>query len=193
MSVSKKELREKFSKEWKTHYNLDFFKEKGFIRKQCKNCGVNFWTIDNARKTCADASCVGYEFIGQATKKLNYTETWKEIEKYFARHGHNSIKRYPTVSRWRDDLYFTNASIIDFQPYVVNGEVEPPANPLIVPQTSIRFGDVNNVGVTGRHYTCFVMFGQHAFNTKKTGLFYWKEEAIRHNYDYVIRVLGVKE
>lgn len=192
MSVSKKELREKFSKEWKTHYDLNFFKEKGFVRKQCKSCGRNFWAIDNERKTCADSTCVGYEFIGQKTRKLEYVETWKEIEKYFSRHGHTSIKRYPTVSRWRDDLYFTNASIIDFQPYVVNGEIEPPANPLIVPQTSIRFGDVSNVGVTGAHYTCFVMFGQHAFN-KKRSLFYWKEEAVRDNYNYVLKVLGLKE
>ena len=171
MSVSKKELREKFSKDWKEHYNLKFFKEKGFERKKCIKCGVNFWTQDSKRKTCADSSCVGYEFIGEKTKKFGYVETWKEIEKYFTKHNHTSIKRYPTVSRWRDDLYFTNASIIDFQPYVVNGEIEPPANPLIIPQTSIRFGDVNNVGVTGRHYTCFVMFGQHAFN-KKNNLFF---------------------
>ncbi|MFH1895601.1 MAG: alanine--tRNA ligase [archaeon] len=193
MSVSKKELKEKFAGEWTKHYKLDFFKEKGFTRKQCKKCGVNFWTSDEKREVCADSSCVGYEFIGKKTKSFDYVETWREIEKYFAKHGHTSIKRYPTVSRWRDDLYFTNASIIDFQPYVVNGEVEPPANPLIVPQTSIRFGDVNNVGVTGRHYTCFVMFGQHAFNTKKTGMFYWKEDAIRDNYNYVLNVLGVKE
>ena len=192
MSVSKKELREKFSKDWKTHYDLKFFKEKGFERKQCKSCGRNFWTVDHSRKTCADSTCVGYEFIGQKTTKLEYVETWKEIENYFTKHGHTSIKRYPTVSRWRDDLYFTNASIIDFQPYVVNGEIEPPANPLIIPQTSIRFGDVNNVGVTGRHYTCFVMFGQHAFN-KKNKLFYWKEEAIKYDYEYVLKVLGIKE
>ncbi len=193
MSVSKKELKEKFAKDWKKHYNLKFFKDKGFQRKKCSSCGVNFWSVDSSRKTCADASCVGYDFIGKSTKKLSYIETWKEIEKFFEKNKHTSIKRYPTVSRWRDDLYFTNASIIDFQPYVVNGEFDPPANPLIVPQTSIRFGDVNNVGVTGRHYTCFVMFGQHAFNTKKTGEFYWKEEAIKYDYEYVMKVLGVKE
>ncbi len=192
MSVSKKELREKFAKDWKTHYDLKFFKEKGFQRKQCKKCGRNFWTVNNERKTCADSTCVGYEFIGEKTRKLEYVETWKEIEKYFSKHNHTSIKRYPTVSRWRDDLYFTNASIIDFQPYVVSGEIEPPANPLIVPQTSIRFGDVNNVGITGAHYTCFVMFGQHAFN-KKNNLFYWKEEAVKDNYNYVLKVLGLKE
>ncbi|MFH1695275.1 MAG: alanine--tRNA ligase, partial [Candidatus Micrarchaeota archaeon] len=33
----------------------------------------------------------------------------------------------------------------------------------------------------------------HAFNTKKTGLFYWKEEAIKDNYNFALNVLGVKE
>ena len=39
----------------------------------------------------------------------------------------------------------------------------PPANPLVVPQTCMRFNDVDNVGITGRHNTGFIMIGQHAF------------------------------
>ena len=119
-------------------------------------------------------------------------ETWKKIEEYFTKHGHTSLEAYPTVARWRDDLYFTIASISDFQPYAVSGEVEPPANPLIIPQQCIRFPDISNVGVTGRHYTTFVMVGQHAFNTKKTGQFYWKDEAITHDLGYLSH-LGIDE
>ena len=37
------------------------------------------------------------------------------------------------------------------------------ANPLLVPQFCVRFNDIDNVGVTLRHYTGFVMIGQHAF------------------------------
>jgi alanyl-tRNA synthetase len=137
---------------------------------------------------------MGYTFIGDAPAKkpLSYVETWKTLEKYFVKNGHTSVKPYPTVCRWRDDLYFTIASINDFQPYVVNGEIEPPGNPLIVPQTCIRFSDIANVGVTGRHFTNFVMVGQHAFNTKKTGQFYWKEEAISHDLGY-LKALGIDE
>jgi len=178
MSVDKAELRKKFAKEWEKHYKVQFLLGKGFKRKQCKSCGSWFWTLDSERELCGDTKCEGYQFIGKGTKHYSYVETWREIEKYFVKKGHASIKRYPVVCRWRDDLYFTNASIIDFQPYVVTGEVEPPANPLIVPQTSLRFKDVSNVGVTGAHYTCFVMFGQHAFNTHKTKQFYWKETAL---------------
>ncbi|MBN2478487.1 alanine--tRNA ligase [Candidatus Micrarchaeota archaeon] len=191
--TDKDKLRKEFSKDWKKHYDVKIFKEHGFTRQKCKKCGKHFWSSDE-RDYCADSSCIGYEFIGDAPspKKLSYIDTWKTIEKYFTKNGHKSIKSYPTVARWRDDLYFTVASINDFQPYVVNGEIEPPGNPLIVPQHCIRFPDIANVGVTGRHYTNFVMVGQHAFNTKKSGLFYWKDEALDHDIK-MLKALGIRE
>jgi len=48
----------------------------------------------------------------------------------------------------------------------MSGEVEPPANPLVIPQFCLRFGDVDNVGYTGSHMTGFVMIGQHMFVPK---------------------------
>ncbi|MDZ4256311.1 MAG: alanine--tRNA ligase, partial [archaeon] len=186
------ELRTRFSGDWKQHYQIDALTSKGYARKSCASCHRFFWTLTPDRTHCADSECMGYAFIGQKTKNYSYTQTWKETSNYFTKHGHTEIKRFPVVSRWRDDLYFTNASIIDFQPYVVSGEVEPPANPLIIPQMCLRFNDVANVGVTGRHHTGFVMFGQHAFNNEKTGLFYWKNEALEHDYQYLTQVIGVK-
>jgi alanyl-tRNA synthetase len=191
--VSKEALRKKFASEWKKHYRVEFLVEKGFVRKQCKKCGRYFWTLDQERDICADSSCVGFGFIGKKTKGYSYVQTWKAIERYFEKNGHKSIARYPVVARWRDDLYFTNASIIDFQPYVVSGELEPIANPLVVPQPCLRFKDLQNVGVTGQHYTAFIMFGQHAFNSRKTGLFYWKNEALMHDYNYLTKVIGVSK
>jgi alanyl-tRNA synthetase len=193
MDVDKKELRKKFAADWKRHYQIKSLIERGYRRQKCKKCGRNFWAIDE-REFCEDAACIGFQFIGDTPvkKTLGYIDTWKAIEKYFTKHGHGYVKPYPTVARWRDDLYFTNASIADFQPYVVNGELPPPYNPLIVPQPCIRFPDIANVGVTGAHYTNFVMIGQHAFNTKKTGLFYWKDEAIKHDLDY-LKALGIPE
>ncbi|MEM4598854.1 MAG: alanine--tRNA ligase [Candidatus Diapherotrites archaeon] len=189
--ADKKELRERFSKEWEKHYKVPFLKEKGFSRQKCEKCGRFFWSLNPGRKVCADSSCSSFGFIGKKTKGYGYVETWREIERYFVKHGHKSIARYPVVARWRDDLYFTNASIIDFQPYVVSGELEPPANPLVVPQPCLRFNDLQNVGTTGQHYSAFIMFGQHAFNSKKTGLFYWKNEALEHDFNYLTKVIGV--
>lgn len=189
---SKEELKKQFSNRWKKHYKLRVLEEYGFSRQKCKKCGKNFWAMEN-REICGDSICSGYQFIGNPSgKRMGYVETWKRIENYFRKHGHESIKPYPTVARWKDDLYFTIASINLFQPYVVSGELEPVANPLIVPQPCIRFNDIANVGITGRHYSNFVMIGQHAFNSKKTGLFYWKEEAIAHDLGFM-RALGIKE
>ncbi len=191
--MDKKQLKKQFEREWQTHYKLNTLIDRGFSRRKCSSCGVYFWSIPE-RTVCGDASCIGYEFIGNppTKKKLTYLETWEKIKNYFTSNGHGYVKPYPSVARWRDDLYFTIASINDFQPYVVNGEIDPPHNPLIVPQPCIRFVDISNVGVTGRHYTNFIMIGQHAFNTDKTGLFYWKEEAIAHDINYLLS-LGIPE
>lgn len=193
MDVDKNKLRKEFAKQWKKHYQLKSLTDRGFERRKCKNCNRMFWSVAE-RELCGDAACIGYQFIGDTPvkKKLGYIDTWKAIEKYFTKKGHGYVKPYPTVARWRNDLYFTVASINDFQPYVVNGELEPPHNPLIVPQPCIRFPDIANVGVTGRHYTNFVMIGQHAFNTKKSGLFYWKDDAIKHDINY-LKALGIPE
>ncbi len=193
MDVNKDELRKQFASEWEKHYKINVLIQRGFKRQKCSKCSRVFWAKDK-REHCGDASCIGYQFIGETPvkKKLDYIGTWKAIEKYFTKNNHGYIRPYPTVARWRDDLYFTIASINDFQPYVVNGELEPPSNPLIVPQPCIRFPDIANVGVTGRHYTNFVMVGQHAFNTRKSGLFYWKEEAIMHDLNY-LAALGIPE
>ncbi len=193
MEINKDELRAQFAKDWQKHYRLECLENRSFKRRKCEKCARNFWSIEE-RKHCGDPGCIGYQFIGDTPvkKKLGYVDTWKVIEKYFKKTGHGYVRPYPTVARWRDDLYFTIASINDFQPYVVTGELDPPANPVIVPQPCIRFGDVSNVGVSGRHYTNFVMVGQLAFNNQKTGLFYWKNEAIEHDIAY-LKQLGIPE
>lgn len=193
MALSKDALRREFASDWKKHYQTKTLADAEFSRKQCKKCAKHFWSIEE-REFCADAACIGYEFLANppSDKKLSYVDTWKEIEKYFVKHAHAPVKPNPTVARWRDDLYFTIASVNNFQPYVVSGEMEPAANPVIVPQPCIRFSDISNVGVTGRHYTNFVMVGQLAFNNKKTGLFYWKDEALMHDLGYM-KALGIKK
>ena len=139
MAITKDDLRAQFRAKWQEHYDLPVLKEFGFHRTICQKCGRSFWTVDD-EDVCGDSGCVGYKFIGNPTgNKTGYVESWKKIEKYFTDNGHKSVYSYPTVARWRDDLYFTIASIADFQPYVVAGEVDPPGNPLIIPQACVRF------------------------------------------------------
>ncbi len=191
--ITKDFLKKKFSKEWQKYYKLAFLINKGFQRKTCKKCGKGFWTLDSEREICPDQPCSPYQFIGNppTKKKFSYVEAWKAIEKFFVENGHKSIARYPVVARWYPPLYFTSASIVDFY-RVENGNVifEFPANPLIVPQTCLRFNDVANVGLTGKHYTGFVMVGQHSLYDGKEG--YWKEKCIELDYKLLTQVFGIK-
>jgi len=192
--LTKKSLKAEFKKDWKTHYEVELFKEKGFERKICKKCNRAFWSLDPDREICGDSSCVEYGFIGNTiTKgKWDYIETWRLFERFFKKRGHTSVPRYPVVDRWRPDLYFTIASIQDFQ-RIDNGKLVfvYPANPLIVSQVSLRFGDIQNVGVTGRHLTSFIMSGQHAFNKGNEG--YFKDRCIDLNFEFLNKEMGIPE
>jgi len=191
--IDKSQLRNILTEE---KYRVSLFKEKGFVRKQCPKCGGFFWTLDPNRDTCGDPACEnGYKFIGEQKGNWDYHETIERWCNFFERRGHTRIKEYPVVARWRDDLTFTIASIADFQPWVVSGIVDPPANPLVVPQPCLRFGgkgfnDVDNVGRTGRHFSLFVMGGQHAFNSDKWKG-YWMDHCIELNFKFLTEELKI--
>lgn len=160
----KKEFKARASKNPERYYAVDVLKQFGFNRRQCR-CGTFFWTVTESL-VCGDPACSGgFRFIGNspAKNKYTYVEVWKKFAEFFRQRGYEPIRRYPVAARWREDTDFVQASIYDFQPYVVSGEVEPPANPLVIPQFCLRFNDIDNVGITGAHYTGFVMIGQHAF------------------------------
>ncbi|MBI2133079.1 alanine--tRNA ligase [Candidatus Woesearchaeota archaeon] len=170
----KSELRKKASENPEKYYAVNVLREEGFARGKCSKCGKHFWSTKETA-TCGDPACSGgFRFIGKspAKNKIGYIDLWKGFSGHFKKLGYEPIKRYPVAARWRDDTDFVQASIYDFQPYVVSGEVEPPANPLVVPQFCLRFNDIDNVGITGAHYTGFVMIGQHAFMPPGK----WKQE-----------------
>ncbi|MCL5675057.1 MAG: alanine--tRNA ligase [Candidatus Marsarchaeota archaeon] len=189
--LNKEELRKEFSKDPKSYYSTKTFEEEGFTRKKCKVCGKNFWSIGE-RDKCEDPEHTEYSFFKDNPKPIGYKAFWDKFASFFEKNGHKVIARYPVVSRWRQDLYFTIASIQDFQ-RIENGAMsfEYNANPLIVPQICLRFSDIENVGVTGRHFTSFMMAGQHAFDYPDKG--YWRDETIRLNYEFLTRILGVKK
>ncbi|MBN2567766.1 alanine--tRNA ligase [Candidatus Woesearchaeota archaeon] len=171
----KREFKQEASKDPDRFYATAVLKAAGFMRKRCA-CGTFFWTVDPDKEVCGDPACSGgYRFFEKppAKRQLDYIEVWKEFARLFKKWGYTPIARYPVVARWRDDTDFVQASIYDFQPYVVSGEVTPPAKKLVVPQFSLRFNDIDNVGVTGAHYTGFVMIGQHAFMDEKE----WDQDA----------------
>ena len=172
-------------------FALSFFREIGFVRHKCPSCGSNYWAVPN-QATCGEVPCAPYTFIGNPPTKRRYSLSEMRIQflDYFAANGHTRIKPYPVVARWRNDVYLVGASIYDFQPYVTEGSMPPPANPLVVSQPSIRFTDIELVGAAGRHTSIFEMGGAHAFNYPDKEI-YWKEDTVRYHHRLLSEVVGV--
>ncbi|MEM2986116.1 MAG: alanine--tRNA ligase-related protein, partial [Candidatus Caldarchaeum sp.] len=135
-------------------YRLEFFIQNGFVRNRCRVCGEFFWSLDPGRDVCGESPCVEYSFLEKkyCSKPLSVREAREGFIEFFAQRGHAPIKPYPIVARWRTDLYLTDASIVDFQPWVTNGIAPPPANPLVISQPCARLVDLDKIGLTfGRH------------------------------------------
>ena len=191
--MDKREILKEFSSDSDRYYKVKLFEEQGFVRKSCSKCGRFFWTLDSGRGMCPEDADDTYSFIGDppTTKRFDYTESWKQVEEFFVKNGHTSVSRYPVVCRWRDDLYFTIASIVDFQRVMGSKVVfEFPANPLVIPQTCLRFKDLENVGVTGRHFSSFCMIGQHSIPDSNG---YWKDECVDLDFRLLTEQFGIKK
>lgn len=199
--LTDKEQKRKF-KEIASHnpdkyYATKILKKYNFERKQCEKCHIFFWTRDKARDVCGDPSCSGgFKFLDSSLnkdkknsiKKLSYTDVWRKFSEMFEGFGYTKIKRYPVVARWNPTMEYTIASIAAFQPHVVSGESKPPAEKLVIPQFCLRFGDIDNVGVTGSHFTGFVMIGQHQFLSPEK----WNQgEVFEHIIRWIEKGIGL--
>ncbi|KYH38228.1 MAG: alanyl-tRNA synthetase [Candidatus Hecatellales archaeon B24] len=175
-----------------TIYEVELFREKGFARRKCKACGRSFWTLNPEAEYCGDQPCVAYSFVGKppASKPLSLQEAREKFLSFLERHGHRRIAKYPVVARWRDDVYLVGASIYDFQPWVTEGVIPPPANPLAISQPCVRFTDIDLVGKSGRHLTGFEMMAHHAFNSPKQHV-YWNHETVEYCFKFFTEELGV--
>lgn len=183
------------------YYPTTTLKDKlGFTRNKCEKSGKYFWNLDPKRTHCGDSGYDGeYEFIGTGTgigagreTKLTLKDVWDTYVTSFSSEKVpcTPIERYPVVARWRNDVDFVLAGIFCFQPYCVTGELEPPANPLICPQFCVRFNDLDNIGLTGRHYSGFIMLGIQAFN-REGDLRMWKDECVMANYTWLTQHLKI--
>lgn len=191
MAIDKQALMRELRKKPERYWKVKLFEEKGFVRKQCKKCGKFFWTSVENQQTCNDSTCKPYTFIGKplTKKKLTYIETWEVIRKFFERKDHKVLDTFPVVCRWFP-LYFTIAGIVDF--YRLNDSelsFEFPANPSIVNQVCLRFNDIPNVGVTGKHYSCFSMINQQSLYDGKNG--YWKDTCIDLDFELLNKAFGI--
>lgn len=160
----KDQFKKKASADPEKYFPVKTLKGLGFARHTCGTCKRYFWSTHKDQKVCGDPSCSGgFRFVGTPQgKKLSYIDVWKKFASIHKKLGYTPIDRYPVVARWNPTVDFTIASIAAFQPSVVSGEIKPPANPLVIPQFCLRFGDIDNVGITG-HFVGFVMMGETGF------------------------------
>src|SRR5438093_1304518 len=172
-------------------FALPYFREIGFNRRKCPSCGSNYWAAPE-QTTCGEVPCASYSFIGTPPTKRPYSLAEMRIQfmDYFAERGHTRIKPYPIVARWRNDVYLVGASIYDFQPYVTEGSMPPPANPLVISQPCIRCTYIEEVGAAGRHMSMFEIGGAHAFNYPNKEI-YWKDDTVRYHHKLLSDVIGV--
>ncbi|UCG70895.1 MAG: alanine--tRNA ligase [Thermoplasmata archaeon] len=175
-------------------YELEFFKEKGYVRNICKSCNTGFWTQDAENAICGDTPCVEYTFIGESPMNRAYSldEVRELYIKFFEERGHARFERYPVIARWRSDVFLTNASIYAFQPFVTSGLIPPPHNPLVMSQPCIRMMDLDSVGKTGKHLSSFEMMAHHAFNSDEKEI-YWKDKTVRLCHELLTEIFNVNE
>lgn len=189
------ELKDQFKKvasaEPDRYFPTTALKALGFGRHTCGTCKRHFWMVRKEPKVCGDPACSGgFRFIGKPQgRKLSYIEVWNKFAAIHQKLGYTPVRRYPVVARWNPTTEFTIASIAAFQPSVVSGEVKPPANPLVIPQFCLRFGDIDNVGVTG-HFVGFVMMGEHAFVAPKD---YDVNTYFTHHMEWLTKGMGLKK
>ena len=172
-------------------YEVEIFRAQGFQRRRCPTCESWHWSLGD-HATCGETPCKEYDFLGASPMKrpLTLRAMREEFLSFLEGQGHTRVKRYPIVARWRDDVFFTQASIYPFQPYVIDGVVDPPANPLAISQPCVRFNDIDNVGKTGQHFTQFEMLAHHAFNRKGKPI-YWTDRTTELCHEFFTQRLGV--
>ncbi|MHA2282239.1 MAG: alanine--tRNA ligase [Promethearchaeota archaeon] len=190
----KREFKKIASQNPEKYFPTKELRKLGYLRKKCECCGTFFWTVIEERTVCGDPVCSGGFKVTEnnpAKLKLSYVGVWNKLVEMLEPRGYVPIKRYPCVARWNPTSEFTIASISAFQPYVITGEVEPPAKKLIIPQFCLRFNDIENVGLTGAHACGFTMIGQHFFGSPEE----WNQgELFLDIHDFIHEGVGlVKE
>jgi alanyl-tRNA synthetase len=54
----------------------------------------------------------------------------------------------------------------------------------------VRFNDLDNIGLTGRHYSGFIMIGIQVFNSP-TDYKFFKEECVEFNFNWLTEEIGI--
>ncbi len=109
------------------------------------------------------------------------------LDKYFSFLGSKGHKQIPNVSvvpQEDSTLLFVNSGMFPLVPYLM-GEPHPLGTRLMNVQRSIRFEDIEEVGLDIRHTTAFHMIGNWSLGD------YFKKEQLEWIYEFFIKELGL--
>ena len=120
--------------------------------------------------------------------KMIHTEIRKKFLEFFEKRGHKIV---PSSSLIPDDasVLFTTAGMQQFKKYYLDGS-SPYGNRVASIQKSIRTTDIDEVGDES-HLTFFEMLGNFSFKFPEGEGAYFKEEAIKFGYDFMVGELGI--
>jgi alanyl-tRNA synthetase len=163
-----------------------FLEELGFSAYSCITCNMKFW------QTFKSNQCGECNVLNKLLYKENYVacvQTIEEVEanflNYFVNLGYQKVPPR-TLKLSRHNMHYVMAGICCYYPLFTNGYTNLTNTKFVNAQTCIRFNDYEQVGVSNRHYTNFIMLGQHIFETdnyKFTSN--WERNAFLELYNFV--------
>ncbi len=115
---------------------------------------------------------------------MTHQELRQKFFDFFVAQGHTKLPPATLVPQDDPSVLFNVAGMQQFKPYYLEPELAP-ANPIVTIQPSFRTVDIDEVG-DDTHQTLLEMLGNFAFGNK-----YFKEEAIRFAFDFIVKELGI--
>ncbi len=109
----------------------------------------------------------------------------KKYIEFFKRNGHREITNASLIPENDPTVLFTTAGMHPLVPFLL-GEKHPAGRRLVNVQKCVRTGDIEEVG-DNFHLTFFEMLGNWSLGD------YFKEEAIKMSYDFLINELGLNK
>ncbi len=103
---------------------------------------------------------------------------------FFESQGHLRLPSYPLIPQGDKSLLLINSGMAPMKKFFT-GEVEPPRRRVTTCQKCIRTPDIDRVGITARHGTCFEMLGNFSFGD------YFKREAINWSWEFLTVTLEI--
>ena len=115
-------------------------------------------------------------------EKMGLNEIREKYLSFFESKEHLRLPSFSLVPKQDKSLLLINAGMAPLKPYFT-GLLVPPKKRVTTCQKCIRTGDIENVGITSRHATCFEMLGNFSFGD------YFKKEVIPWAWEFVTEVL----